>query len=234
MARAKITDIHTHLYAPCFGGLLSWGIDELLTYHYLIAEFFRQSDLPYDDFWKLTKPQQANAIWKTLFIDNSPVSEACRGVVTVLHALGLDVGRRDLASYRKFFASQTRDAYIGLVFEKAGIRDCVMTNDPFDDVERPVWLNGYQADDRFKAALRIDPVLLGWSKSWKRLHDWGYKTEHRLTPKTLREMQRFFREWATRTKALYVGVSLPRPSRCPAATRRPRSWSARCCRSARS
>jgi hypothetical protein len=52
-------------------------------------------------------------------------------------------------------------------------------------------------------------VLLGWDKSWKRLHDWGYKVEHRLTPKTLRETQRFFREWAKRTGGLYVGVSLP-------------------------
>ncbi|MFP4172015.1 MAG: hypothetical protein ACLFV4_03795, partial [Candidatus Hydrogenedentota bacterium] len=33
-----VTDIHTHLYAPVFGDLLLWGIDELLTYHHLIAE----------------------------------------------------------------------------------------------------------------------------------------------------------------------------------------------------
>ena len=209
MDRAKITDIHTHLYAPCFGDLLSWGIDELLTYHYLIAEFFLKSDLPYESFWKLSKKEKADAIWKALFIDASPVSEACRGVVTVLNALGLDVGKRDLASYRKFFAGQSRDAYIDVVFRKAGIQDCVMTNDPFDDAERPVWLSGYKEDPRFKAALRIDPVLLGWGKAWKRLHDLGYKTEHRLTPKTLKEIQRFFREWATRTGALYVGVSLP-------------------------
>jgi hypothetical protein len=209
LERTKITDIHTHLYAPCFGDLLSWGIDELLTYHYLIAEFFRQSDMPYEEFWKRSKKEQAEAIWKALFIDSSPVSEACRGVVTVLHALGLDVGKRDLKSYRKFFASQSRDAYIDVVFEKAGIRDCVMTNDPFDDAERPVWLKGYTPDDRFKPALRIDPILLGWGKSWKRLLEWGYKVEHRLTPKTLKEIQRFFREWAKRTGGLYVGVSLP-------------------------
>jgi len=209
IGRAKITDLHTHLYAPCFGDMLAWGIDELLTYHYLIAEFFRNSDLPYETYWKMSKPQQADAIWKTLFVEASPLSEATRGVVTVLHALGLDPHQPDLKKIRKFFDSQTRDSYIDLVFKKAGIQDCVMTNDPFDDAERPVWLKGYQADPRFKAALRIDPVLLGWSKSWKRLQEWGYKTEHRLTPKTLKEIQRFFREWAKRTGGLYVGVSLP-------------------------
>jgi hypothetical protein len=209
MARAKITDIHTHLYAPAFGDMLAWGVDELLTYHYLIAEFFRNTDLPYEAFWKMSRKEQADAIWKALFVDASPLSEATRGVVTVLSALGLDVGKRNLSEYRKFCASHSREKYIDLVFSKAGIQDCVMTNDPFDDVERPFWLKGIPADPRFRAALRIDPILLGWSKSWKRLHDWGYKTEHRLTVRTLREIQRFFREWAKKTKALYVGVSLP-------------------------
>lgn len=38
-----IYDIHTHLFAPQFGALNLWGIDELLNYHYLIAEMFRSS-----------------------------------------------------------------------------------------------------------------------------------------------------------------------------------------------
>ena len=43
-----ITDIHTHLYAPEFGELLLYGIDDLLTYHYLVAEAFRVTDIPYE------------------------------------------------------------------------------------------------------------------------------------------------------------------------------------------
>jgi hypothetical protein len=209
LASVPITDIHTHLYAPCFGDLLTWGIDELLTYHYLIAEFFRASDMAYETFWKLSKTEQADAIWKALFIDRSPLSEATRGVVTVLRALGLDPKTRDLGSYRKYFAAQSRDEHIARVFALAGVKDCVMTNDPFDDLERPTWLKGYREDPRFRPALRVDPVLLGWDKSWKRMHDFGYRVEHRLTPRTLKEVQRFFREWAKRTGGLYVGVSLP-------------------------
>jgi hypothetical protein len=89
-----IWDVHTHLYPPTFGtpfcgsapsadpkGLLLWGIDELLTYHYLVAEVFRAvpaKQLPYEAFWKMTKRQQADHIWKHLFVECSPVSEACR------------------------------------------------------------------------------------------------------------------------------------------------------------
>ena len=87
----KITDIHTHLYAPCFGKLLLWGVDELITYHYLIAEVFRHVEIPYETYWKMSKKEQADLIWKTLFIENSPYSEACRGVGEV-YCRGCDHG----------------------------------------------------------------------------------------------------------------------------------------------
>jgi hypothetical protein len=89
-----ITDIHTHLYEPVFKDLLLWGIDELLTYHYLVAEVFRYLDMPYDKFWAMSKTQQADLIWDQLFIQHSPISEACRGVLTCLQSLGLDVKKR--------------------------------------------------------------------------------------------------------------------------------------------
>ena len=55
VTETPVDDIHTHLYDPAFGELLLWGIDDLLTYHYLVAEAFRYFDLPYADFWKLDK-----------------------------------------------------------------------------------------------------------------------------------------------------------------------------------
>ena len=40
-----LIDIHTHLFDPSFGKLALWGIDDLLTYHYLEAELFRFSPI---------------------------------------------------------------------------------------------------------------------------------------------------------------------------------------------
>src|SRR5258708_6227308 len=82
VASTPVYDIHTHLYEPAFGDLLLWGIDELLVYHYLVAESFRHHDLGYEKFWSLSKVEQADLIWKGLFIEHSPVSEACHGVLT--------------------------------------------------------------------------------------------------------------------------------------------------------
>ena len=96
VANTPVYDIHTHLYDPAFGDLLLYGIDDLLVYHYLVAEAFRYFDIPYEKFWALTKEQQAAMIWDALFIQHSPISEACRGVLTTLNLLGLDVKKRDL------------------------------------------------------------------------------------------------------------------------------------------
>jgi hypothetical protein len=205
-----VTDIHTHLFAESFGELLLWGVDELLTYHYLIAESLRyHPEMPYDDFWAMNKREQADFIWKTLFIDHTPYSEACRGVVTVLGRLGLDVGKRDLNEYRAYFASLTAGEYIDRIFELAKVNTVTMTNDPFDDQERNRWLAGGSTDTRFQAALRIDPLLNQWDKTWGKLVEQGYEVTEELNEHTVKEIRRFLGDWITRINPLYMAVSLP-------------------------
>jgi hypothetical protein len=54
VANQPLVDVHTHLCPPSFGsplagrgakadpdGLLLWGIDELVTYHYFVCDGFR-------------------------------------------------------------------------------------------------------------------------------------------------------------------------------------------------
>ena len=91
-----VLDVHTHLYPPAFGEILLWGIDELLTYHYLVAEVFRCAprSLTYEKFWALSKREQADLIWDFLFLRNSPLSEACRGVLTCLRLIRLTLEER--------------------------------------------------------------------------------------------------------------------------------------------
>src|SRR5262245_21260695 len=62
LASAPIVDIHTHLFPPSMGGLALSGIDDLLTYHYLEAEFFRASTVDPCDYWRLSKPARADLI----------------------------------------------------------------------------------------------------------------------------------------------------------------------------
>ena len=208
VAATPITDMHTHLYDPAFGELLLWGIDELLVYHYLVAEAFRYLDLPYEKFWALSQTEQANLVWEKVFLQNSPVSEACRGVLTTLHALGLDVKKRDLPALRKWFAGWKAEDYVSRCMELAGVEKIFMTNSPFDDLERPVWEKGFRRDERFVAALRIDPLLVAWGDTTPTLTRWGYKVGVSLTEKTISEVRRFLDDWTQRIQARYLMVSL--------------------------
>jgi hypothetical protein len=83
-----------------------------------------------------------------------------------------------------------------------------MTNSPFDDLERPVWERGFKRDERFKAALRIDPLLINWAEAGPRLNQWGYKAKPDLGIKTISEVRRFLEDWTRRMNPEFVMVSL--------------------------
>ena len=212
IASTPAYDIHTHLYDPAFGKLLFWGIDDLLVYHYLIAEAFRWFEIPYEKFWAMSKTKQADAIWNALFLEHSPISEACRGVLTTLEALGLDVKKRDLPALRKWFARQKPADYATRCMELGNVRTICMTNSPFDDLERPAWERRFKRDERFVAALRIDPLLLAWKESAPKLASWGYQ----VWRSPLSEVRRFLKDWTKRMRAKFVMVSLPPDFRYPA------------------
>ncbi len=207
----NVTDIHTHLFSPPFGELLLWGIDELLTYHYLIAEVFRKTDVSYNEFWAMSKPTQAELIWQTLFIENSPLSEACRGVITTLNQLGLDVSTRNLHDYRNYFADTTVEAFIDTVFERAKVKQVVMTNDPFDAAEAPVWASPDTEDPRFQAALRMDVLINNYQETaYQHLCSLGYEVDAQLScEKSYKEVRRFLENWIQRMQPKYMAVSLP-------------------------
>ena len=221
MSATPVFDLHTHLYPPGFGRLMLWGIDELLTYHYLIGESIRASGVGYEAFWAMPQARQADFIWQTLFVERAPVSEACRGVVTVLRRLGLEPSQKDLAAFRAYFRDRRGAEYIDAVLKLSNVATVVMTNDPFDATERDVWMNGScragDRDARFKAVLRIDPLLLGWPAVGASLDSMGYRAAADLGQTSLAEVRRFMGDWIDLMGALYVAVSLPPTWRYPQA-----------------
>ena len=207
--KQPVYDIHTHLYDKAFADLQCWGIDDLLTYHYLIAEALRQSDIAYEDFWALGKPEQAAFIWQTLFVDHSPISEATRGVLTCLDRLGIRMRDRSIEEARSFFDRRRVDDYIDTVFDVANVEAVVMTNNPFDPQERPVWDEPLALDPRFKTALRIDDLLLNWKGVCGDLKAWGYKVKPTLDKNVYAEIRRFLNDWIDRIDPVYFAASLP-------------------------
>jgi hypothetical protein len=206
---AQSIDVHTHLYPPGFGRLGLWGIDELLTYHYLEAEFFRFSAMSHEEYWSLSKQKRADAIWQALFVENSPISEATRGIVAVLKAFDLPTDSLDLTEARDFFRTQPLDIHIRKVLRMAGVTTVVMTNDPLDPEEVSVWMNGLENDGQFQSVVRLDRLLREWSEPWQRLTSQGYQVDDRASAASIKEIRRFFFDWCERMQPVYMAVSLP-------------------------
>jgi hypothetical protein len=213
LASTPVIDMHTHLFAPGLGKLGLWGIDELITYHYLEAEFFRSSgftsrNLTPEQYWALPKKDRADAIWRALFVENTPVSEATRGVIAVLQAFHLPTESADLAETRAFFAAQDVREHIRNSFELAGVSTVVMTNDPLDPDEFPLWMNGIESDARFQPVLRLDRILGEWSDPWDLLARLGYAIDAQASGRSIAELRRFLADWYQRMQPAYMAVSL--------------------------
>lgn len=226
-------DVHTHLLPPTHGSLLAYGIDELLTYHYLVAETFMvlpleaetdedsvradaDAAITHDEFFAKPKTWQAELVFHTLFVERTPLSEACCGVVTVLTSLGLGdqlrraMGRprgERLLELRAWFAAQEPNAYLERVFQQAKVKYAVMTNIPFAPEETVHWMAmpPPPLTPRLKTALRVDPMLTG---DWKGI----CAVLSRCSPPyelSLAGCRAFLQDWIKSIKPIYLMASTP-------------------------
>lgn len=209
LQRVQIIDMHTHLFMPSLGSLGLWGIDELLTYHYLEAELFRSSSITPARYWTLDKQAQADLIWETLFVQHPPVSEACRGVVAVLQAFGLETRTHDLREARAYFSAQQLPSHIKNVFRLAGISEAVMTNDPLHPDEAAAWEAGAEPDPQFHPVLRLDRILNAWEQHVDVFQAQGYRVAKDLSGNSIAEVRRFLDVWQRRMNPVYMACSLP-------------------------
>jgi hypothetical protein len=157
----------------------------------------------------LDRRAQADLIWRTLFVENPPVSEAARGVVAVLHALGLPTSAPDLSEARAYFAGLSVNRHIDNVLRLAGVSEVVMTNDPLDPAEAPLWEREAAPDPRFHPVMRLDRILNKWTLHWQTLRAQGFGVEESGGGRTIAEVRRFLANWCARMQPVYMACSLP-------------------------
>lgn len=165
-----------------------------------------------DAFYATPKKEQANQIWQALFVDRSPISEACRGVITTLMSLGLskEVRARDLEGIRTYYHSFRDRGLVGTnefvehAFASSGIRYAVMTNIPFDSNEAQYWRPKPQEySKRFRSALRVDPLLAGDRHTIEKvLQASGYDVD-------LEGARQYLRDWCDTMNPEYMMCSTP-------------------------
>jgi hypothetical protein len=212
VAAVRVVDIHTHLFPPSHGErLLLWGVDELLTYHYLVSELFTvaPATLQPEAFYAMPKRQQADLVWEHVFLRHGGLSEAARGVMTSLNRLGLDVAGRKLDEARLWFDGQKADEYLLRVFELSGVEYAVMTNDPFEAEEVPPLLAGLPCPQCLRPALRIEMPILKWPAAAAAMRKQEYKTTASPSPAAFAQARKFLADWIHRVHPLYLAASLP-------------------------
>ena len=118
LAAQPVLDMHTHTYPAGFGtpvinatrntdsmGLMLWGLDELVTYHYLIAEVYRvvtPDRLPYEQFWAMSRSEKADHISAGL---TSPPSSSVTRWMTCENSIWSRRGSSSLCSVRMMYAT---------------------------------------------------------------------------------------------------------------------------------
>lgn len=165
-----------------------------------------------EDFYAKSKQEQAELVWEALFVDRLPISEATRGVVTTLMALGLanEVKARDLQAIRAFYLKfrnngpSGSEAFVEQVFTKSGIEYAIMTNIPFDTNEAMHWRpHRKEYSARFRSAIRVDPLLAGDNHTVEAaLKASGYDT-------TLEGARQYLRDWCDTMHPEYMMASTP-------------------------
>ena len=158
----EIFDIHTHLFPAEFKKYHLSGISEVLNYHYLIAELFTTTNINVNKFYKLTNKEKANIIWEELFQKRTPISEACKGVLTILSELSIDYMFKSFdeidSEYSKLNLSDLQ------IFKISKISKVVMTNNPYDKSEWELFRNKNWDTKKYLASLRLDDIFMNLDK----------------------------------------------------------------------
>ena len=158
----EIFDIHTHLFPAEFKKYHLSGISEVLNYHYLIAELLTTTNINVKNFYELTKIEKANIIWEELFLKRTPISEACKGVLTILSELSIDYMFKSFdeinSEYSKLNLSDLQ------IFKIIKISQVVMTNNPFDKSEWQLFKKKNWDTNKYLASLRLDDILINLEK----------------------------------------------------------------------
>ena len=163
LENVKIFDIHTHLFPPEHKNFFLMGIDELLNYHYLIAELFVTSDINVKKFNSLTKKEKAEIVWNELFVKRTPISKACKGILTILKNFSITFENKN---YSEVKAQLNKIEYKDdNIFKKSNITSVVMTNNPFDLDEWSLFNNPNWDRRKYRASLRLDNLINEFDKS---------------------------------------------------------------------
>ena len=154
----------------------------------------------------MIKKKQAELIWQKLFIEHTPISEATKGVVTILNTLGIDLKQKNLSKIREYFRTIDIDEYIDKIFKLTKIKYVIMTNNPFSKDEVKVWEKlSFFNDKRFKSSLRIDDLLFNFPAISREMD----LSSSLIDEFDIKNLRKFLSYWIKKINPVYFICSFP-------------------------
>jgi hypothetical protein len=151
----KVVDIHTHLYPSQFKSFYKKGIIELLNYHYLVAEFLSSTKFKPVKFYELTDYKKAKIIWDELFLKKTPFSTSTMGILKILQKYEIKSYKISFEKLHKEFDKRKLDELD--IFDLAGVKQVVMTNNPF--LNKELRILNENKNSKYKSSIRLDDLF---------------------------------------------------------------------------
>jgi len=159
ISNTPVFDIHTHLFPETHEGYFLSGIDQILTYHYLTTEVLAATSLDPDEFFSKPLEKQAECVWDELFIRRTPISEAARGVVTLLNAFNIQNKKISYDELKTSYIKAHNNNTERQVLELSGVKKLIMTNDPFNEKEWSLFKKRDWDKNIYLSSIRIDKLF---------------------------------------------------------------------------
>lgn len=177
-----------------------YGLDALLTTPEILAEFFRRrAFLPKEigpdpaaenelHVQSLTPSELADIVWRHLFVDNPPISEPVRIVMTTLGMYGMDVSCGDLRELREKFATIPDIERREKALELANV-DMVLF--PVEALAAEEYCRDRIRHRIYRPVLSLTDLFAQWKESARILRQHGYGVKFRVDEFSLLEVRRF-------------------------------------------
>tara|TARA_B100000686_G_scaffold352165_1_gene453210 strand:+ start:2555 stop:3751 length:1197 start_codon:yes stop_codon:yes gene_type:complete len=153
----SIFDCHTHLFPPEHKNYYLSGLENILNYHYLIAELLTIAGTSTKEFYSLEHSKRANLIWDELFQKRTPMSESCKGVITTLNHFNISIKNKNYYEIDKELKSKNYSDKD--ILNICNINSLVMTNNPFDDEEWSLFERNDWDRNIYLSSMRLDNLL---------------------------------------------------------------------------
>ena len=196
------------------------GLDGLLTSPPLLDEFFRRRAFlggsrneagDEERLRNLAPGELADLVWRRLFLDRQPLSEAARTILTTLGLFGVDVSVRDLRAVRERFELTPATERLEKAIRIANLEMLlhpVEPTGPEDGAKRLPRRRG------FRPVLCLTGLFGEWRESAKRLRLLGFGVKTKVDGFVALELRRFLAAEADRVEPAAVSIDWP-PGHAP-------------------